>query len=263
VRCCFFWNSNWYSNSFMTRLIAGAGLLELVVGLCCESFMRISRHIGIRGAIYDMLISAERSTATAIHGPQLWRGVESPLSECECSRSWVAVYTKQHHEKKVADYLADQAFECYLPLYTSERRWSNHRRATIQMPLFPTYLFVRSSSRMRARILRTPGVFGIVGRGANDELVSDQEIEILRNGLHLRQPEPHDFAVGESVRIAAGPLAGIQGTIVRWNSSFRVVIRAPMIGQSVSVEVAAAELEPLSLDGAAPGMQARMTVARY
>ena len=194
---------------------------------------------------YAMLVPAQDSSVTRCQAVPLRYGVGASRSDLEGPASWVAVYTKQHHEKRIAEYLADQSFDCYLPLYTSERRWSNHRTAIIQMPLFPTYLFARISPRMRVRILRTPGVLGIVGRGSNDCAISDREIEILRSGLHLRHPEPHGFAVGESVRIAAGPLKGIQGTVVRYNSSFRVVITVPMIQQSVSVEVAAAELEPL------------------
>jgi transcription antitermination factor NusG len=174
----------------------------------------------------------------------LCSAVHSRNSDPESAVSWVAVYTKQHHEKRIAEYLKEQMLDCYLPLYTSRRKWSNHRTAILEMPLFPTYLFVRISPTMRARILRTPGVIGIVGRGSADSAVSDREMEALRSGLHLRNPEPHDFVVGETVRIAAGPLKDVQGTIVRYKSSFRVVITVPMIQQSVSVEVAADELEP-------------------
>ena len=164
--------------------------------------------------------------------------------EHEAAKSWVAVYTKQHHEKRVAEYLTDQTLDCYLPLYTSKRKWSNHRTAIIEMPLFPTYLFARISPRMRSRVLRTPGVIGIVGRGSADDAVSDGEMEALRTGLHLRNPEPHGFAVGETVRIVTGPLEGIQGTVIKYKSSFRVVITVPMIQQSVSVEAETSELEP-------------------
>jgi len=204
----------------------------------------------------NMLIPASDLAEMGCRGAATCYAFGRSISEFESAASWVAIYTKQHHEKRVAEYLADQAFDCYLPLYTSERRWSNHRTATLHLPLFPTYLFARTSPRMRIRILRTPGVIGIVGRGSFDENISDHEIEILRSGLHLRHPEPHRFAVGEGVRIAAGPLSGIQGVIVRCKSSFRVVITVPMIQQSVSVEVAAHELESL-----APSLHAGHAIA--
>ena len=189
------------------------------------------------GAYLSTTAKYQPATLRYSGGPQL-SGYNSDLS-------WLAVYTKQHHEKRVAEFLIDQRFDCYLPLYTAQRKWSNYRTATLQMPLFPTYLFVRISPDLRIRILRTPGVLGIVGRGSSADAVSDREIEVLRNGLHLRNPEPHEFAVGETVRISAGPLKGIPGTIVRCKSSFRVVITVPMIQQSVSVEVSVTELEPV------------------
>jgi transcription antitermination factor NusG len=158
--------------------------------------------------------------------------------------SWVAVYTKRHHEKSIANHLAEQSIDCFLPLYRSERSWSNHRTAIIDLPLFPTYLFARISRPSRARVLKTPGVIGIVGRGATDDPISDQEIDCLRSGLHLRKPQPHSLAVGQEVRIIAGPLAGMLGQIVRLKGSLRVAITVPLITQSVSVEVAAAEVEP-------------------
>jgi transcription antitermination factor NusG len=186
--------------------------------------------------------SATNSTAATFR-TQPWQPVFNSLEPEQ--ESWVAIYTRQHHEKKVAASLASQSFDCYLPLYKSERKWSNHRSPVIQMPLFPTYLFVRTSKKSRTRILRTPGVIGIVGRGSNDDSISDNEIAMLRSGLHLRNPEPHDLAPGEDVEIAAGPLKGMRGTIVRCKPSLRVVITVPMIRQSVSVEVAASELEPV------------------
>src|SRR3954463_13271600 len=172
----------------------------------------------------NMLVPESDSTETGCREVSTGYAVGRSITEFESAGSWVAIYTKQHHEKRVAEYLAEQAFDCYLPLYTSERRWSNHRIAPLHLPLFPTYLFVRTSPRMRIRILRTPGVIGIVGRSSVDENISDDEIEILRSGLHLRHPEPHSFALGDRVRIAAGPLSGIQGIIVKCKSSFRVVI---------------------------------------
>ncbi|HLY40994.1 MAG TPA: transcription termination/antitermination NusG family protein [Terracidiphilus sp.] len=158
---------------------------------------------------------------------------------------WVAVYTKQHHEKMVAKHLFDQSIDCYLPLYRSKRNWSHCRSAIVQMPLFPNYLFARTSRGARIQILRTPGVIEIVGRHATDERVSDKEIDILRAGLHLRNPQPHEVAVGEAVRITAGPLIGIQGVLTRYKSFLRVVITVPMVRQNISVEISASEIEPV------------------
>lgn len=58
-----------------------------------------------------MNISAKRSAATVNESFKRRSGVECAVAAlCESSDSWVAACAKQHHEKKVADYLADQAF---------------------------------------------------------------------------------------------------------------------------------------------------------
>lgn len=160
------------------------------------------------------------------------------------SLTWKAAYTRQHHEKSVARHLARLGVECFLPLYREERHWSNNRKPILEMPLFPNYLFIRVSAQSRVQVLKTPGVIDIVGRNSTTDQIANEEIEILRSGLHLRKPEPHLFAPGESVRIAGGPLSGLEGVILRQKGPLRVVITVPLIRQSVSVEIAAAELEP-------------------
>lgn len=193
-----------------------------------------------------MILSSESKTPSAVAGIETHRFHPEILpssSEHEAQLSWVAVQTRPHHEKSAAKHLLDQSIDCYLPLYKSRRHWSHHRTSIIEMPLFPTYLFAHTSPRTRIQVLRTPGVIGIVGRGATGDLISDQEIQILRAGLPLRNPEPHEIAAGENVRIVSGPLMGMQGVIERYKSSLRVVISVPMIRQSVSVEVAACEVE--------------------
>ncbi len=159
--------------------------------------------------------------------------------------TWKAAYTRQHHEKSVARHLEGQGVECFLPLYMEQRHWSNNRNPVLEMPLFPNYLFVRVSEQSRVQVLKAPGVIDIVGRNSTTDQIANEEIEILRSGLHLRKPEPHLFAFGESVRIASGPLSGLEGVVLRQKGSVRIVITVPLIRQSVSVEIAAAELEPI------------------
>lgn len=156
---------------------------------------------------------------------------------------WKAAYTRQHHEKSVALHLAGLGMECFLPLYIEEHHWSNNRRPTLELPLFPNYLFVRVSPQSRIRVLKTPGVIDIVGRNSITDRITDEEIEILRSGLPMRKPKPHPFALGESVRIVRGPLSTLEGVVIRQKGALRVVITVPLIQQSVSVEIAADELE--------------------
>jgi len=159
-------------------------------------------------------------------------------------RYWFAVFTKSHHEKRVSQHFLQRGIENFLSLYSEVHHWTNRRKAEIDLPVFPNYIFVHIAADERVPVLQIPGVLSIVSRGRDPAPLADFEIEALRDGLHLRKIEPHPYlAVGEKVRIKSGSLVGMQGVLVRKKSNLRVVITLEQIMQSVSVEVDAAELE--------------------
>jgi transcription antitermination factor NusG len=152
------------------------------------------------------------------------------------------------HEKRIAKVMADRQIECFLPLYQAERQWKKRPPVTLEVPLFPTYLFARIAPLERGRVLGVPGVLSIIGNGRQSVPVPDEEIDVLRAGLQLSSVEPHPYlAVGERVRVKHGPLTGYEGLLVRRKGSCRVVISVELIMQSISVEVDASELEPASV----------------
>jgi len=52
--------------------------------------------------------------------------------------------------------------------------------------------------------------------------------------------------IGQRVRIASGPLQGLEGTLVRKKSGFRFVMSLELINQNAAIEIAAEELEPVA-----------------
>lgn len=158
-------------------------------------------------------------------------------------RMWFAVYTKSHHEKSVARQLAQKGIEHYLPLHKAKHTWTHRRRVTLDLPLFPNYLFVHSSRSERSRVLATEGVVMFVDRGDVITPVPDVEIEQLRAELHLRASEPHPgLSIGEKGRIVAGPLAGMEGIVLRQKGDLRLILTVPLIDRCVAVEVNADEV---------------------
>lgn len=163
----------------------------------------------------------------------------------QSQRRWFAVYTAANHEKKVQKHLRMRDVESFLPLYTVTRRWKNRTTVKIELPLFAGYVFVRISRTEGARVLAVPGVRFIVGNGHQALPLPDEEIEILRSGLHLRRVDPYPYVkVGAQVRIRSGPLVGLQGVIVRKDDQLRVVLTLDLIKESIAVHVSAEELEP-------------------
>jgi transcription antitermination factor NusG len=170
------------------------------------------------------------------------RGVADALG----TPQWYAAYTSAQHEKKVAAELERRSVESFLPMYSSVRRWRD-RQVQLELPLFPGYVFVHLALRERLRVLQVPGVAKLVGFGGLPVALPGEEIEALRAGLDGRlRAEPHPFlTVGRRVRLKSGPLAGMQGILLRRKGKFRVVISIELIQRAVAVELETLEVEPV------------------
>jgi transcription antitermination factor NusG len=166
------------------------------------------------------------------------KGIGQPL--------WYALIVKPRHEKAAEKYLEMRCLEAFLPLYKSARTWSDRIR-TIEMPLFPGYVFCRFDYASRMTVLNAPSVMSIVGFGGNEIPVSEAEIlaikEILASGLPVR-PWPY-IQAGERVRIHSGALQGTEGIVVREKSCVRIVISVELLQRSIAVEVDRSMIECL------------------
>lgn len=169
-----------------------------------------------------------------------------PLEMAMVQPRWYALYTSANHEKRVAAELNARAIEHFLPLYNSVRRWKD-RRVTLDLPLFPGYIFVRLALRDRLRVLQVPSAVRLIGFGGQPVALPDGEMDILRSGLSQKlNSAPHPFlTVGRQVRIKSGPLAGLQGILLRRKGSFRFVLSVDLIQRSVAADVDSADIEPL------------------
>jgi transcription termination/antitermination protein NusG len=162
-------------------------------------------------------------------------------------RPWFAVFVRSHHEKRISQHFEQRQIESFLPLYKEVHQWANRCKSTVELPLFPNYVFVRAGRVDRGRVLTVPGVLSIVCCGSRVASLPDVEIESLRSGLLLRKLEPHPYLVlGELVRIKAGPLKGVKGVLLRKKENLRVVITVAQIMQSVAVEVDSSDVEPFA-----------------
>jgi transcription antitermination factor NusG len=159
---------------------------------------------------------------------------------------WYAAYTSANHEKRVTEQLAVRSVDHFLPLYESVRRWKD-RRVKLQMPLFPGYVFVHLALRDRLQILQIPGVAKLVGFNGTPTALPDEQIEALKAGLAAGvRAEPHPYlTAGRRVRVKSGPLAGMEGILVRRKNAARFVISLDLISRSVAVEVEAEDLQPI------------------
>lgn len=159
---------------------------------------------------------------------------------------WFAVYTHSRHEKAIAKHFVQRNLATFLPLYKKVHHWTKQSRVTLELPLFPNYVFVQIAPHQRVSVLAVPGVLGIVGHGHNSSALSDADMESLRTGLERNKLEPHPYLVaGERVRIRAGAMEGMEGILVRKKNELRVVLTLDLIQRSVAAEVNADDVEPV------------------
>jgi len=165
-----------------------------------------------------------------------------------CIPNWFAAYTTPRHEKRVGQHLEMREIEHYLPLYRAHRKWSDGSRVTLDLPLFPGYIFVCIQRNERVRVLEVPGVLALVGgTGGEPASLPEAEIDALRLGLSQRNAQPNPLLqVGQRARILSGAFAGMEGVVQRMKYSYRVVLTLDSIMQSFAVEVDGEELEILA-----------------
>jgi transcription antitermination factor NusG len=156
---------------------------------------------------------------------------------------WYAAYTLPRHEKLVAQQLSQKSVESYLPLYEAIHRWKD-RRARVDLPLFPGYVFVQIPLCERLKVLEIASVLRIVSFNGQAAPLPEGEIEALRNALIHRKAEPFPYLVaGKGVRVITGPLEGLEGVVVRRKGNLRIIVSLHFIMQSVALEIDAADLE--------------------
>jgi len=169
--------------------------------------------------------------------------------------SWYGIYVESRHEKFVASLLANKGFDVCLPLSRTLNQWKD-RRAPVEAPIFPGYVFCLFDQAERTPILSTPGVVRILGCGRQAMPLDPEEVcalQALERAKAAVEPWPFVKA-GEWVCITHGALEGLTGMVVKCKKGLRVVVSVALLQRSVAVEVDRLQIRPTKspLDEKAP-----------
>ena len=163
---------------------------------------------------------------------------------------WYACRTRARAEKKVDRLLAAAGVTSYLPLVERLRTWSD-RSKWVPFPLFPGYVFARSTLASLPEVVRTPSLIEIVRVNGAPTPIRESEIESIRSLVQGsaaigEEPAAHEYLVhGQEVRVIQGPFQGMQGILTEVRGRTRIVVRLAAIRQAVSVEMAANCVQPV------------------
>jgi len=157
---------------------------------------------------------------------------------------WFALQVRSKSEKMVAFLLRSKGYEDFLPLYQPSSYSRSRSNTSRELPLFPGYVFCRSTPSASGLIVTTPGVVRILGVGTKPQPVEDQEIAtlkaVLRSGLPF-QPWPK-LEPGDPLVITNGPLRGCSGVLKSWKNRTQLLLSVEILQRSVAVTVSADEL---------------------
>jgi len=151
-----------------------------------------------------------------------------------------------------------------LPLYTTSRRWKD-RIKELSLPLIPGYVFFRGGLDRRLDLLSTSGVHSLLRSGDQIAVIPEPEIQAVRQIVRSRvQAEPHPFLkCGDRIRVKFGPLAGIEGILIRKKDQFRLVLSVEALNRSIVVEIDGTEVELENRPTAGRGRQVLVSVPAY
>lgn len=158
---------------------------------------------------------------------------------------WLVVHAKPRQEKLLAATLRTHGSSCLLFLQTSVKVYPGKGTQVNLVPLLPGYLFVPGdSATLRQRLYD-------IGRFVR--LLPVMHTVDLRNDLAdlarmiTTSPEPllvrPELVPGTRVQLTRGALAGLAGVVQRRQGRCELVVNVRMLGTSVSVSCAAADVD--------------------
>lgn len=118
---------------------------------------------------------------------------------------WFAVYTKARAERQVATRIEAWEstllphMESYVPTIRKPHKWSD-RMKIVDMPVFPSYVFVHASVKHETPLRSIPGVVMPITFGGQMAVIPDNEIEFMRKAIQ----EKVDFVVENAEKLRKG-----------------------------------------------------------
>ncbi|MCE1188538.1 MAG: UpxY family transcription antiterminator [Ignavibacteria bacterium] len=135
------------------------------------------------------------------------------MSSCDL-RSWFVLCTRPRAEFKAEEHLNRLEIECYLPIISSLRQWSD-RKKKITEPLLRGYIFVYANEKERITALELPSIHKCLSDRGKPAVLSPQSIQNLKKFIHEEKLYSVQTGIvpGCKIRILSGPFAGVVGII--------------------------------------------------
>ncbi len=155
---------------------------------------------------------------------------------------WFVLQTRARQEKAIAQTLAARGVAHFLPCIERTRRYQ-HRKRTVQQPLFPGYVFLHGTVEDTWLAIETKRLARVID--VPDQQQITEELAHLRAALNGGAAlEPCDqLTAGRRVRVTSGPFAGVEGVIESHCRADRLILQIHALQRATALEIDADLLE--------------------
>ncbi len=157
--------------------------------------------------------------------------------------SWWVLHTRPRAEKSVARRLLRRAVPFFLPV--CKRQWRNRGRTHCSfVPLFPGYVFLQGDNQAVFKTLETRLIARVLPVEDQRRLHEDlaRVYCLIATGAPLTPVER--LQPGALVEITSGPLAGLEGKILRRGKQLKFIVEVQFLQRGVSVEIESWMIQP-------------------
>jgi hypothetical protein len=152
---------------------------------------------------------------------------------------WCVLRVRSRFEQLVRAHLSGRGFEVFLPSRIVRRKLSTQIK-TIELPLFPGYLFCRARLPQQRELALTPGVLYLHANGTAEECaITESEITALQTVT--RSPIPYESGglinSGHPVQVLNGPLLDLRALLVEVEKPRRIAVTLSALQQSVFIQL--------------------------
>ena len=140
--------------------------------------------------------------------------------------NWYVIYTKPKWEKKVAEQLAEAGIDCYCPLITQIRQWSD-RKKKVEVPLFNSYVFVQLDESERNSVFQSAGVVRYLFWLGKPAIVRHEEIEVIKKWLNTSDAADvivENYKIGDAIQLESGPFSAQKAIVQEVTNTYYVLV---------------------------------------
>jgi transcription antitermination factor NusG len=154
--------------------------------------------------------------------------------------NWYAFRVRSRHEKLVSTLLRGKGYKEFLPISKEKHRWVD-RSKSVDVPLFPGYIFCDTEETEIGKIRRTQGIIDVIRAGSSPLPANRCEIDGLLQAaqadLSMESWPYLDPSTTGRVCVTSGPLSGLDGVLVEIRGKERLILAVGLLQRSVLIEL--------------------------